>query len=179
MWSQFCLAQILAHVFFRAPTEMFFVFCFLFLFVKEVGFRFYHTRNAGHRPAPCGQGRGNGRGGEVLGNRGEQGSVGRVCHARCCLLGLVHWCLALTIRTRFSNNISERRINETDSTGWTALHWAASRSRVSGALCPGVHAGVFSGLCWPRTAVGRAHNPTERRVVDVVAGSNGRILAAE
>ena len=93
------------------------------------------------------------------------------------------WCIGAW-HSRFapdspSNNISERRINETDSTGWTALHWAASRSRVSGALCPGVHAGVFSGLCWPRTAVGRAHNTTERQVVDVVAGSHGRILAAE
>jgi hypothetical protein len=79
-------------------------------------------------------------------------------------------CLSCTWHLRFaaippSNNISERRINETDSTGWTALHWAASRSRVSGALCPGVHAGVFSGLCWPRTAAGRVHNPTDMRVV--------------
>ena len=62
------------------------------------------------------------------------------------------WCFGAwhsRLASDSSNNISERRINETDSTGWTALHWAASRSRVSGALCPDVHAGLC--CCWSCT----------------------------
>jgi len=56
------------------------------------------------------------------------------------------------------------RINETDSTGWTALHWAASRGRVSAALrcaCvarPRTHARRCSrgGLCWTWASASRA-----------------------